>query len=228
MSARSSVLVWGTTPIRRLALAGCAHTSTPPDVGPARGRDHPRGQHAGGGRLARAVRPEQAEDLASVHGEVEAVDGLDVARVHLREIHRADHLVSQRRRGGIDGGLRRRRQSCDVPSVIGPEPDGRTVFTDERRGTSRRRGTAPRAVIPFLDEEGPWRSDRTDVRSRWSRNWRSTLGISTPHIGSKPPAGAESDSGRMGQLHGGVAPYRESWPDLAQRRGAWSPRVKSR
>ena len=30
LSARSSVLVWGTTPIRRLALAGWAHTSMPP------------------------------------------------------------------------------------------------------------------------------------------------------------------------------------------------------
>ena len=85
VSERSSVLVWGTTPISRLASAGGATTSMPPTQRLPDGRDHAGGEHAGGGRLAGAVRAEQAEDLAALDGEVEAVDREDVARVDLGE-----------------------------------------------------------------------------------------------------------------------------------------------
>ena len=44
--------------------AGCATTSTPPTNALSRRRDDAGGEHAGRGRLAGAVRPEQAEDLA--------------------------------------------------------------------------------------------------------------------------------------------------------------------
>jgi hypothetical protein len=51
------------------------------------------GEHAGSGALAGPIGTEQAEDLSSAHGEVEAVDREDVARIDLRETFGADHLV---------------------------------------------------------------------------------------------------------------------------------------
>ena len=44
-------------------------------VGGAAGRDDERGEHADGGRLARAVRAEQAEELAARDVQVDALDG---------------------------------------------------------------------------------------------------------------------------------------------------------
>ena len=88
------MLVWGTTPITCLARVGCSTTSMPATDAEPAGGDHPRGEHAGGRRLAGAVGAEQTEDLALVDGEVERVDRLDVARVHLGQRLGADHLVS--------------------------------------------------------------------------------------------------------------------------------------
>ena len=51
-----------------------------PDAGAAAGRAQERRQHADGGRLAGAVRAEEAEDLAFLDVEVDAVDGADVGR----------------------------------------------------------------------------------------------------------------------------------------------------
>ena len=65
------------------------------DEGAPAGGDHARREHAGGRGLARAVGPEQAEDLALVHLEVELVDRLEPTRVHLGELLGADdHVVS--------------------------------------------------------------------------------------------------------------------------------------
>ncbi len=44
------------------------------DGGPPRRRDHPGRQHPDGGRLARAIRAEQAEDLAAADAQVQVVD----------------------------------------------------------------------------------------------------------------------------------------------------------
>ncbi len=77
----------------RLGLGGVLPHVDPADEGSTRGRHDPGGEHAGGSGLAGAVRSEQAEDLAAVHGQVELIDGLDVARVDLREVDRADDLV---------------------------------------------------------------------------------------------------------------------------------------
>ena len=57
------------------------------------GGDDAGGEHARGRGLARAVGPEQTEDLARAHFEVEMIDGEDVARVHLGELLGADHHV---------------------------------------------------------------------------------------------------------------------------------------
>ena len=63
------------------------------DLGrPARRRDGRR-QHADRRGLARAVRPEQSEDLARLDVEVDPADRLDAAGVDLPELAYFDHLV---------------------------------------------------------------------------------------------------------------------------------------
>src|SRR5439155_26061882 len=52
-----------------------------------RGRQHPDRR-----RLAGAVRPEQAEDLAGSDVEFDALHGLDATRVHLAELPHFDHV----------------------------------------------------------------------------------------------------------------------------------------
>ena len=75
VQARSSVLYCGTTPIQRRARAGALTTSIPAIRTCARGRQGARRADADRRRLARAVRPQQAIDLALTHAEVDAVDG---------------------------------------------------------------------------------------------------------------------------------------------------------
>src|SRR5665647_1099850 len=76
-------------------------------AGAACRRDHARRQHADGGGLTGAVRPEQAEDLARLHAQVERHDGMDVAGERLREPARGDDLAdgadAARSRGGGAG-----------------------------------------------------------------------------------------------------------------------------
>ncbi len=60
--------------------------------GAAFGRDHHRGEHPDGGRLAGAVRTQQAEDLAAAQRQVEIVDGLHAAGEDLGEALGADDL----------------------------------------------------------------------------------------------------------------------------------------
>src|SRR5262245_23875014 len=71
---------------------GVPHDVDAPDVRAAARRDDARREHAGGGRLPGAVRTEQPEDLAGAHGEVEAVDRADVARVDLGQGVSTDDL----------------------------------------------------------------------------------------------------------------------------------------
>ena len=87
-----------------LGLAGCFQTSTPPDEGPTLGGQRPVGEHAGGRGLAGAVGPQQPEDLAAAHHEVQLVDGFDAAWVHLGQVHGADDLVLVKT--GRDGAVR--------------------------------------------------------------------------------------------------------------------------
>ena len=65
------------TPMPRRAASGSAVTSTPADPRRARRDGHQRGQHAHGGRLAGAVGPEEAEDLALGHLQVDAAHRVD-------------------------------------------------------------------------------------------------------------------------------------------------------
>jgi len=61
------------------------------DPRPPRGRDHARGEHAGGGRLPRTVGAEQAHDLARRDLEAEVVDGAGAGGIDLGEVFDADH-----------------------------------------------------------------------------------------------------------------------------------------
>ena len=82
----------------------------------ATGRDDPGREHADGRGLARTVRAEQPEDLARVHGEVEAVDGLHrpgPAAEHLGETNGADDVVRR---------ARPRFPECDLDGHGTPSP----------------------------------------------------------------------------------------------------------
>ena len=79
LSSRSLVRAWGMTPIaRRTSSASRDHVEAV-DEGGARGRGQEGGEHADQGRLAGAVRSQEAEDLALLHGEAHAVHGGEVA-----------------------------------------------------------------------------------------------------------------------------------------------------
>jgi hypothetical protein len=73
------------------------------------GGDHPGRQHAGSGRLPGTVWPEQAKDLAGVHGEIQPVDGCEIGTwLDLGELRGPDDLTAdaQRKHGGscfVDG-----------------------------------------------------------------------------------------------------------------------------
>jgi hypothetical protein len=54
---------------------GVANDVVPGHDGRAAGGRHQRGEHADECAFARAVRPEQAEDLAGVHREAHVIDG---------------------------------------------------------------------------------------------------------------------------------------------------------
>ena len=69
-----------------------AHVGTP-----GRG-DDPGRQHAGGRRLARAVRAEQTEDLARPNAQIEAVHGGHAALVDLGQVDGADDIGRADRR----------------------------------------------------------------------------------------------------------------------------------
>ena len=114
--ARSSVFVWGTTPITCLASAGWRTTSTRPDPRLARGRDHPRREHPDRGGLAGAVRSEQAEDLPRRDLEVEREHRFDRPRIGLRQPPGVDDEVA---RPGI--------AALAYRSVAGPTVVGRSM-----------------------------------------------------------------------------------------------------
>src|SRR5215467_1428306 len=66
----------------------------PAEERPSRGRDHPRGEHPGGGCLPGTVGPEQAEDLTGLDVEVELVDRGEVRpRIDLGQVLGMDDRV---------------------------------------------------------------------------------------------------------------------------------------
>jgi hypothetical protein len=84
-----------TTPMARRTASGSrcdvvAGDRRPPAVGPQQRRQHPQG-----GRLAGAVRAEEAEDLAGGDVEGDVVDGDHVVEA-LRESLDLDHPISLR------------------------------------------------------------------------------------------------------------------------------------
>src|SRR4029077_2639816 len=74
-----------------------------------RGSDRGR-EHADGRRLARAVRPEQPERLAGCDLEVDALDGLDSARVGPAEFAHVDCWISGPGGPPLVSGPHHRRQ----------------------------------------------------------------------------------------------------------------------
>ena len=90
MSGRSTTGFWKTTLATPRAASGSLRTSKPARRAvPAGRRDRGR-QHADRRRLARAVWPEQAEDLARGDLEVDALHRLDVAGVRLAQLGHLD------------------------------------------------------------------------------------------------------------------------------------------
>ena len=80
---RSTTGSWNTTALARRAAIGCVATSKPATRARPDGGGDGGGEHADGGRLAGPVRAEQTEHLAGRHVEVDALHGLDAARVGL-------------------------------------------------------------------------------------------------------------------------------------------------
>jgi hypothetical protein len=76
LSARSTTGSWKTTLLARLAASGRGRRRTPRAVRSAGGRDRGR-EHPDRGRLAGAVGPDEAEDLAAPDVEVDPLDRLD-------------------------------------------------------------------------------------------------------------------------------------------------------
>ena len=79
--------------LRRESAVVLAHVQAV-DPGAARRRADQAGQHAHGGRLARAVGAQEAEHLALVHLQVEPIHGLDRMAVTLKVFAKtfsADH-----------------------------------------------------------------------------------------------------------------------------------------
>ncbi len=115
-----------------------------PDEGASRGRDHARRQHSRGGRLARAVGPEESEDLACRDGQIELVDGREVAaRVDLRQVDGADDP----RRGAVVVGASRadpfrscswRRTPMIADRPCSDVPDARFARATEESPSVRR------------------------------------------------------------------------------------------
>ena len=65
------------------------------DVGLAGRRDDPGRQHAGGGRLSRAIRTEKPEDLAGMHGEIQPVHSREICPgIDLGELQSPDDLAA--------------------------------------------------------------------------------------------------------------------------------------
>jgi hypothetical protein len=87
----------------------------PRDAGATRRRQHPRGEHPDGRGLARAVGPQQAEDLAALDGEGDAVDRVrgstGIALDECVDLHGGVH-----RRPSLHLGRRRIRTSACGPS----------------------------------------------------------------------------------------------------------------
>ena len=173
MSWRSRVFCCETTPCSCLASVGWATTSTPPTNADAGRRDDPGGEHAGGGGLARAVGSEQPEDLAGVHDQVEAVDGLEIG-AGIVLVKPGVRITGVRGLAGIsrcgigchqgptsrNGRMIRCRQSCRLSSSMGeksPELGVQPVGKTDRLaqvgpalgGEDRRRGA------PVVDGLGP-------------------------------------------------------------------------
>ena len=107
----------------------------------ARGRDHPGREHADGRGLAGAVRAEQPEDLAPVHGQVERLDGAHLAAAAVEDLGERDRADDAVVAVGSRARLRRaaRRSSC-VRSY------GRRAFGSQVRD-ARSAPTRPAAVV---------------------------------------------------------------------------------
>ena len=70
------VPIWATYPMLLRTSTGPAEVGARDGGGAARGVEQ-SGDHAQSRGLSRAVRPEKADDLARVDGDVDALDGLD-------------------------------------------------------------------------------------------------------------------------------------------------------
>ena len=108
------------TPTTRPGLGSAAY-GRPPMVGAPGRRRGQAGDGAQRGRLAGAVRAEEAGDGAGPDGEGDVVDG-DVVAVALGEVFDGDHgsIVRSRRRGGASAARRRdhRRKSMPASPVV--------------------------------------------------------------------------------------------------------------
>jgi hypothetical protein len=96
-------------------------------------RDDAGREHPGGGRLARTVGTEEPEDLAGVHRQVELVDGLDPARVDLRQTLGPDDLV------GVHAHQSRRLTEPRSPAMVRPAPSSARRAGCGRRACPRSR-----------------------------------------------------------------------------------------
>ena len=96
--------------IRRICLVWRA-TSKPKIRAVPSDRQEQRRQDLDERRLARAVRAEQAEELARLDLEVDAVEGDDGLRLDVVDAADAADVDRERRRAGIAGGLGRRTRN---------------------------------------------------------------------------------------------------------------------
>ena len=77
----------------RVLIFSVSRTMSKPATRPGAGGGREQAaEHADGGGLARAVRSEEAEDLAAPHGERNAGDGLERAEALLEVVHLDDGL----------------------------------------------------------------------------------------------------------------------------------------
>ncbi len=124
----------GDDPAQLLGQRGMGGDVDAGDEGPARGRDHPGGEHAGRGGLSCAVRAEEAEDLPGSYVEVELVHRGEVgARIDLGQVLGMDDGV----RLAVRPPVLARRNLCGahigIQRSVGPTwPDHRCSAAGRR------------------------------------------------------------------------------------------------
>ena len=101
----NSAMPSGTTPIWRLTSTELAARSSPRMLDGAAGGREQAGEHLDGGGFAGAVGAEEAEELAGLDGEVDVVDGGEVAETagEARGGDGRDHVAEAYLRGNCQG-----------------------------------------------------------------------------------------------------------------------------